>query len=118
MWRISQARAVISILDLGEHALKVPPLINSTNLKTLKLVKNNLPSDAAIELFRVLQENMTITSLHLSENELTSEALDELIEMLNINITLRDIYLLDVKMSIDYKNKLAGLSNRFRKIYT
>jgi hypothetical protein len=61
---------------------------------------------------------MTITSLHLSENELGQDALDELIEMLNINITLRDIYLLETKISTEYKTKLAGLSNRFRKIYT
>jgi len=106
--------------DLGDKAAIIATyLVNNTNLKSLKLVKNSISDSAAIEIFRALQENFSLQSLHLSQNPLGTEALDELIEMLNVNTTLRDIYLIgNQKMSPEYKSNFAQMSSRFRKIYT
>ena len=88
-------------------------------LLRLKLIKNSITDNAAIEIFRALADNFTLQELNLSQNNLSALALDELIDMLNINTTLKDINLTGTaRMTPEYKARFAGMTSRFRKIHT
>ena len=106
--------------ELGDLAGKIASYLPENEvLLRLKLIKNSISDNAAIEIFRALADNFTLQELNLSQNALSAAALDELIDMLNINTTLKDINLTgNTRMTPEYKARFAGMTSRFRKIHT
>ncbi|OMJ93388.1 hypothetical protein SteCoe_3630 [Stentor coeruleus] len=106
--------------ELGDMAAKIAPYLPDNSFLTkLKLAKNNISDDAAIEIFRALADNYTLQVLNISQNTLGNACLDELIEMLNINTTLTDIFLQgNPKLTPEYKSRFATMTSRFRRIHT
>lgn len=93
-----------------------PHLIDNSCLKTLKLVNCRLSDEAAIDIFKALQENTTLKTLDISQNSLGGAALDELVELLEVNANLREIDFKDSGLTEEWKEKLMGFTNRFRRI--
>jgi hypothetical protein len=104
--------------DLGDLGAKIAPfLVDNSCLKTLRLTGCNLSDSAAIQIFLALQENNTLKSLDISSNALGEKALEELVELLEVNTTLRELSIKDhPSMSEDWKEKLLGLANKFRRV--
>ena len=106
--------------DLSERASSiVPSLASNFCLKSLKLVKNNLSDSDVAGICSVLQDNTTLQSLHIAQNAVSAEGMEAIVEMLSLNTTLREVNLMgNPKMTHDMKVRLAGMSNKYRKIYT
>lgn len=106
--------------ELGDMAAKIAPYLPDNSFLTkLKLAKNNISDNAAIEIFRALADNYTLQVLNISQNTLGNACLEELIEMLNINTTLTDIFLQgNPKLTPEYKSRFSTMTSRFRRIHT
>mmetsp|Transcript_16064 Transcript_16064/g.29445 ORF Transcript_16064/g.29445 Transcript_16064/m.29445 type:complete len:447 (+) Transcript_16064:725-2065(+) len=103
--------------DLGNLAEKIAPhLVDNSCLKTLKLSNCGLSDASAVQIFRALQVNNTLKSLDISQNTLGEVALEELVELLEVNSTLRELDIKEANLTEEWKEKLTGFTNRFRRI--
>lgn len=66
---------------------------DNKNIKSLKMMKNNIRDDGASILFRALCFNKTIEIVNLNINFITEKMLPSLVKLAKVNQTLKKIYL-------------------------
>lgn len=87
----------------------------STNMKSLKLVKNKISDDGVVVLCKALSTNYSLANLNLTLNLLSDKAIDSFFALIKSNSTLKNIYLLQNNISV---NKTKQKVKEFKTVGT